>query len=68
MGNNRVWTGKESAIAPGALVVVVVGAEREPGTLACPCTLKLWESQGPRTVTLGNVTFPAVKHGPAREH
>ncbi|MCY1078816.1 hypothetical protein [Archangium lansingense] len=26
--------------------------------LGCPCTLKLWEAQGPRTVTLGNVTFP----------
>jgi hypothetical protein len=35
------------------------------------CTLKLWEAQGPRTITLGNVTFPAGeqagKQGPARE-
>jgi len=60
-----------SAIAPGALGFVVVGAEREPGQLACPCTLKLWEAQGPRTVSLENVTFPsgeqAGKQGAARE-
>jgi len=58
---------QESAIAPGALGFVVVGAEREPGQLACPCTLKLWEAEGPRTVTLGNVTFPPEKQGAARE-
>jgi uncharacterized protein (TIGR02268 family) len=58
---------QESAIAPGALGFVVVGAEREPGQFACPCILKLWEAQGPRTVTLGNVTFPAGKQAPARE-
>jgi uncharacterized protein (TIGR02268 family) len=56
-----------SAIAPGALGFVVVGAEREPGQLACPCTLKLWEAQGPRTVTLGNVTFRPAAQAPARE-
>jgi uncharacterized protein (TIGR02268 family) len=56
-----------SAIAPGALGFLVVGAEREPGQLACPCTLKLWEAEGPRTVTLGNVTFPSAKQGAARE-
>jgi uncharacterized protein (TIGR02268 family) len=56
-----------SAIAPGALGFIVVGAEREPGQLACPCTLKLWEAEGPRTVTLGNVTFPSAKQGAARE-
>ena len=32
--------------------------EGEPAQFGCPCTLKLWEAQGPRTVTLGNVTFP----------
>jgi uncharacterized protein (TIGR02268 family) len=56
-----------SAIAPGALGFLVVGAEREPGQLACPCSLKLWEAQGRRTVTLGNVTFPGEKQAPARE-
>jgi uncharacterized protein (TIGR02268 family) len=62
---------QESAIAPGALGFVVVGAGRETGQLACPCTLKLWEVEGPRTVTLGNVMFPAGeqagKQAPARE-
>jgi uncharacterized protein (TIGR02268 family) len=62
---------QESAIAPGSKGFVVVGVEREPGQLACPCTLKLWEAQGPRTVTLGNVAFPAGeqagKQGAARE-
>jgi uncharacterized protein (TIGR02268 family) len=50
---------------------VVVGAEKPAGQLGCPCTLTLWEAQGPRTVTLGNVTFPAGdqagKQAPARE-
>jgi hypothetical protein len=58
---------QESAIAAGARGFVVMGAEREPGHLACPCTLNLWEAQGPRTVTIRNVTFPAVQQSPARE-
>jgi uncharacterized protein (TIGR02268 family) len=52
---------QESAIAPGALGFVVVGVEQESGQLGCPCTLKLWEAQGPRTVSLGNVTFPPME-------
>jgi len=39
---------------------VVVGTERDPGPLVCPCTLKLWESPGTRIVTVGNVKFPDV--------
>jgi hypothetical protein len=31
------------------------------GQLDCPCTLKLWEAQGPRTFTLEHVTFPEGK-------
>ena len=62
---------QESAIASGVPGFVVMGAEREPGQLTCPCTLKLWEAQGPRTVTLGDVTFSAGeqvgKQGAARE-
>jgi uncharacterized protein (TIGR02268 family) len=49
---------QEAAIPPGARGIVVVGAGRGAGQLGCPCTLKLWEAQGPRTVTAGNVTFP----------
>nr|WP_158502414.1 DUF2381 family protein [Vitiosangium sp. GDMCC 1.1324] len=40
---------------------VVVGIEGERAQLGCPCTLKLWEATGPRTVTLWNVTFPEGK-------
>ncbi len=58
---------QEAAIPVGAPGFVVVGFEREPGQLGCPCTLKLWEAQGPRTVTLGNVTFPSVEQGGERK-
>ena len=37
---------------------IVVGIKGERARLGCPCTLKLWEAGGPRTVTLRNVTFP----------
>jgi hypothetical protein len=37
---------------------VVVGTAGERAQLGCPCTLKLWEFAGPRTVTLNNVEFP----------
>jgi uncharacterized protein (TIGR02268 family) len=40
---------------------VVVGIKGERAQLGCPCTLKLWEAQGPRTFTLENVTFPLGK-------
>ncbi|WNG51932.1 DUF2381 family protein [Archangium minus] len=40
---------------------VVVGIEGERAQLGCPCTLKLWGAAGPRTVTLGNVTFPVCQ-------
>ncbi len=40
---------------------VVVGIKGERAQLGCPCTLKLWEAQGPRTFTLEDVTFPEGK-------
>jgi uncharacterized protein (TIGR02268 family) len=58
---------QEAALPPGAVGFVVVGAEREAGQLACPCTLTLWEAEGPRTVTIRNVTFPPVEQGEPRE-
>jgi len=63
---------QEAAIPTGPTGgFVVVGAEKPAGQLGCPCTLTLWEAQGPRTVTLGNVTFlageQAGKQGPASE-
>jgi hypothetical protein len=63
--SRSLW--QETAIPSGARGFVVVGAERAPGQLGCPCTLKLWEAQGPRTITLGNVTFLAVQQSPAHE-
>lgn len=39
-------------------VRVIVEAEATPDPVRGPFTLKLWEADGPRTVTLGNVTFP----------
>jgi uncharacterized protein (TIGR02268 family) len=58
-----VW--QEAPVPPNGKGAVVVGVEGAPAQLGCPCTLKLWEAQGPRTVTLGNVTFPvSQKAGP----
>ncbi|QRK12710.1 DUF2381 family protein [Archangium violaceum] len=58
----------EAPIPPGPTGgFIVVGTERAPEQLGCPCTLKLWEAQGPRTVTLGNVTFPSVEQGGERK-
>jgi len=49
---------QEAPIPANGAGAVVVGIKGERAQLGCPCTLKLWEAQGPRTVTLGNVTFP----------
>ncbi|HEX8440041.1 hypothetical protein [Archangium sp.] len=49
---------QEAPIPANGAGAVVVGTERASARLGCPCTLKLWEAGGPRTVTLGNVTFP----------
>jgi uncharacterized protein (TIGR02268 family) len=49
---------QQAPIPANGASAVVVGIEGERAQLGCPCTLKLWEAQGPRTVTLGNVTFP----------
>ncbi|ATB36560.1 hypothetical protein CYFUS_001975 [Cystobacter fuscus] len=52
---------QEAPIPAKGAGAVVVGIEGERVQLGCPCTLKLWEAGGPRTVTIGNVTFP-VSH------
>ena len=49
---------QEAPIPAKGAGAVVVGIEGERAQFGCPCTLKLWEAQGPRTVTLGNVSFP----------
>ncbi len=60
-----VW--QESAIDSGTRGIVIVGAEMPAEQFVCPCTLKLWEAQGPRAVTLGNIEFPAEAQGRASE-
>jgi len=52
---------QEAPIPANGAGAVVVGIEGERAQLGCPCTLKLWEAQGPRTFTLGNVEFPEGK-------
>ncbi|WNG34270.1 DUF2381 family protein [Archangium violaceum] len=52
---------QEAPIPANGAGAVVVGIEGDRAQLGCPCTLKLWEAGGPRTVTLGNVTFPEGK-------
>ncbi|MFY0577571.1 DUF2381 family protein [Cystobacter fuscus] len=58
-------TWQQAPIPANGAGEVVVGIEGAPAQLGCPCMLKLWEAQGPRTVTLGNVTFP---DGPKAGH
>ncbi|HYO65673.1 MAG TPA: DUF2381 family protein [Archangium sp.] len=54
---------QQTPIPANGAGAVVVGIEGHPAQLGCPCILKLWEAGGggPRTVTLGNVTFPPGK-------
>ncbi|QRK06684.1 DUF2381 family protein [Archangium violaceum] len=52
---------QEAPIPANGAGAVVVGIEGERAQLGCPCTLKLWEATGPRTVTLESVTFPEGK-------
>ncbi|WP_052518537.1 DUF2381 family protein [Archangium violaceum] len=57
-----VWPQKP--VLPGELLTLYIEARTEDVQTAGPFVLKLWEADGPRTVTLGNVTFPALKKGP----
>ncbi|NVJ27508.1 DUF2381 family protein [Myxococcus sp. AM011] len=52
----QVWQAEPAA--PGGKRQVVVEAQSTPTSTRGPFTLKLWEADGPRTVTLGNITFP----------
>ncbi|QRO00719.1 DUF2381 family protein [Archangium violaceum] len=50
---------QKAAINPGDIGSVVVGIARAQEQLGCPCTLTLMDAQEMRTITLGNITFPA---------
>lgn len=52
----RIW--QESPIAPDGKGRVVIEAESSAESARGPFSLKLWEADGPRTVTISNVTFP----------
>ncbi|ATB46012.1 DUF2381 family protein [Corallococcus macrosporus] len=53
----QVW--QSGPVAPGSVGPrVVVEAEAASESPQGPFTLKLWDADGRRTVTLGNVTFP----------
>ncbi|WP_140793088.1 DUF2381 family protein [Myxococcus xanthus] len=52
----RVW--QDSPIASGGTGRVVIEAEATPESTRGSFSLKLWESDGARTVTISNVTFP----------
>ncbi|AEI62444.1 DUF2381 family protein [Corallococcus macrosporus] len=51
-----VW--QSSPIVSGESARVVVEAEAPAESARGAFSLKLWEADGPRTVTIGNVTFP----------
>ncbi|RKH53996.1 DUF2381 family protein [Corallococcus sp. AB050B] len=52
----RVW--QDQPLTLGEFSRVVVEAETPGAASGGTFTLKLWEEDGPRAVTLGNVTFP----------
>ncbi|NVJ00309.1 DUF2381 family protein [Myxococcus sp. AM009] len=52
----RVW--QKSPVTSGAPGRVVIEAEASTESARGSFSLKLWEAEGPRTVTIGNVTFP----------
>ncbi|RKI33970.1 DUF2381 family protein [Corallococcus sp. AB004] len=52
----QVW--QVTPILPGTSGRVVVEAEAPAVAVQGPFSLKLWEADGPRSITLGNVTFP----------
>jgi uncharacterized protein (TIGR02268 family) len=51
-------------VVPGKSHTLYIEARAEDTRTVGPFVLKLWEADGPRTVTLGNVTFPALAEGP----
>ncbi|MCP3060984.1 DUF2381 family protein [Myxococcus sp. K38C18041901] len=52
----RVW--QKSPVTSGGTGQVVIEAEATAESARGAFSLKLWEADGPRTVTIGNVTFP----------
>lgn len=57
-----VWQPKP--VRSGKWRTLFIEVQAEDVQTVGPFILKLWEADGPRIVTLGNVTFPALKKGP----
>ncbi|MFY0565889.1 DUF2381 family protein [Archangium lansingense] len=57
-----VWP--QRPVLPGEELTLYIEVRTEDVQTAGPFLLKLWESNGPRSVTLGNVTFPALAEKP----
>lgn len=57
-----VW--QPEPVRPGKWRTLFVEVQADDVQAVGPFILKLWEADGPRIVTLGNVTFPALKQGP----
>ncbi|HYO58690.1 DUF2381 family protein [Archangium sp.] len=49
---------------PGELFILYIEVRAEGVQTTGPFVLKLWEVDGPRIITLGNVTFPALAERP----
>ncbi|CAM4038478.1 DUF2381 family protein [Corallococcus exiguus] len=52
----RIW--QEQPISDEEFKLLVVEAEAPAASVQGPFSLKLWEADGPRTLTLRNITFP----------
>ncbi len=57
-----IWPPKP--VLPGEPLTLYIEARTEDVQTAGPFVLKLWDADGSRLVTLGNVTFPALAEGP----
>jgi uncharacterized protein (TIGR02268 family) len=61
--SGSVW--QSAPILPGETGIVFIEVQAGDARTVAPFLLKLWEEDGPRVVTLGNVTFPAFPKEPA---
>jgi hypothetical protein len=53
-----------SPVLPGDPRTLFIEVPAEDVQTQGPFVLKIWEADGPRVVTLGNITFPVLPVGP----
>jgi len=51
-------------VLPGKWRTLFIEVQADDAQTAGAFILKLWEANGPRVVTIGNITFPALTEGP----